>query len=333
MSGNVKKMPMEFDPVRMLRLVSRTFALGIEQLPGELREPITIAYLMLRVSDYLEDNEVMEPDRKVELLHLWVDVMRDEAPVASLTSQLTDVDPDDAEAEVARNADAVLRRLHDLPVEVQEHILGEVIQSTLGMARWQARGPVIPTEEDLDDYMFEVAGRVGLMLTRIFGWYAPAIEDMGEQLMPLAREFGLALQTVNIVRNMREDFERGWIFAPESFCKRAGLDLRQDLFSPENVDRALQVVGMLADKAERHSRMALAYVKMIPGRYHRIRLFCLWPLLFAIRTLAISRGNSSVLETEAKISREEVMKIIEDTRSWDGSYGWLDTYLESLKAG
>jgi len=49
----------------LLRTASRTFALGIERLPGTLCEATTIAYLLLRVSDYLEDNEEMETDQKV----------------------------------------------------------------------------------------------------------------------------------------------------------------------------------------------------------------------------------------------------------------------------
>ena len=32
------------------------------------------------------------------------------------------------------------------------------------------RGPDVRDEADLDDYMFEVAGRVGHMLTHIFAW-------------------------------------------------------------------------------------------------------------------------------------------------------------------
>ena len=36
------------------------------------------------------------------------------------------------------------------------------------MARWTERGPVFRTEADLDDYMHEVAGRVGHLLTELF---------------------------------------------------------------------------------------------------------------------------------------------------------------------
>ena len=60
----------------LLRTVSRTFAIGIERLPGVLCEAATIAYLLLRVSDYLDDNEEMKTDQKVGLLNLWVNVFR-----------------------------------------------------------------------------------------------------------------------------------------------------------------------------------------------------------------------------------------------------------------
>ena len=321
-----------FDARAMLELVSRTFSLGIEQLPPRLREPITVAYLLLRVSDYLEDNIEMPVARKVDLLRLWAGVLGGRSGVEELTRQLQGTNPEDPEAECARSAGDILALLRRLPLELQEIILEEVIASTLGMARWQKSGPDIPDEERLDDYMFEVAGRVGLMLTRIFAWYARPIHAIREDLMPLAREFGLALQTVNIVRNMREDFDRGWIFAPDSFCTKAGLS-RKDLFDPEMAGKALEVVSMLADKASRHSRKGLEYVKLIPERFRHIRLFCTLPLFFAVRTTAISRGNTAVLEHEAKISREEVWRIIEETGRRIDSNDWLDDYYRKLEVG
>ena len=48
----------------MLRNVSRTFAISIEQLPLALREAVTIAYLLFRVSDCLEDHAQLEPSRQ-----------------------------------------------------------------------------------------------------------------------------------------------------------------------------------------------------------------------------------------------------------------------------
>lgn len=320
-----------FEPARMLRLVSRTFALSIEQLPALLREAITLAYLAFRVSDFLEDNEEMPAARKVDLLNLWVRVIDGEVDADELTARLEDTDPDDPEAQVARHADAVLAYIHRLPEEIQDFILAECRESALGMARWQARGPVVRNEADLDDYMFEVAGRVGHMLTHIFAWHYGPLRQFKEEMMPLGREFGLALQTVNVIRGLRKDFERGWIFVPESFCTEVGIK-PPDMFQPENLDSALEVVERLADKAEGHLRAGLDYIKRIPRRYHKIRLACMWPLFFAVRTLAISRHNVNVLRAEAKMSRDEVKQIVMATQAFGWSNTWLDTYYEQLSA-
>jgi farnesyl-diphosphate farnesyltransferase len=320
-----------FDPANALRLVSRTFALSIEQLPSLLQETITLAYLAFRVSDFLEDNDTMPPTRKVELLRLWVSVLDGEVEPQALTDSLADADPADPEAAVARHADDVLCYLRGMPPALQGYILAEARDSALGMARWQERGPVVKDESDLDDYMFEVAGRVGHMLTHIFAWHYEPIRRLHDEMMPLAREFGLALQTVNVIRGLRKDFERGWIYVPESFCAQFGL-VPPDLFDPENLIPAMQVVNMLADKAEGHLRKGLTYIQMIPRRFHRIRLACMWPLLFAVRTLAISRNNREVLEAEAKMTREEVKQIIVQTQMLGWSNHWLNDYYERLSA-
>jgi len=193
-----------------------------------------------------------------------------------------------------------------------------------------ARGPDIPLETDMDDYMHEVAGRVGYLVTDVFAWYSGFIRARLSQLMPLAREFGLALQTVNVIRGLRKDYERGWIFVPESFCAAVNLR-RSDLFKPEYQIQALQVVDMVADKAEGHLQKALAYVLALPPWLHGLRLACIWPMLFAVRTLALSRQNVNVLVGEVKMTREEVKAIVRDTTLFGWSNLWLESYYRHLK--
>jgi phytoene/squalene synthetase len=102
------------------------------------------------------------------------------------------------------------------------------------------------------------------------------------------------------------------------------------LFQPENSAEAVKVLDMLADKAERHLHSALTCVKSLPPWQHRIRLACIFPLMFAIRTLAISRRNVQVFESEAKITREEVRQIVKDATLWGWSNMWLDNYYQKL---
>ncbi len=313
----------------LLRSASRTFAIGIEQLPGVLCDAATVAYLLLRVSDYLEDNEDMAAENKVKLLNLWAEILNGNAKTEELTNQIQNVDTSNPDAVVAQHASDILARLSTLPKEVEGIIVHQIIHSTRGMARWVERGPQVNDEADLDDYMFEVAGRVGYLLTHLFAWYSSAIRNKKDVLLPLAREFGLALQTVNVIRGLRKDYERGWVFVPKKFLAKVNLTA-QELFQPEHRAEAIEVLDMLADKAERHLRAALTCIKTLPPWQHRIRLACIFPLMFAIRTLAISRRNAQVFEKEAKITREEVKQIVTDAMLWGWSNFWLDSYYQKL---
>ena len=88
----------------LLRITSRTFALGIERLPGILCDAATIAYLLLRVSDYLEDNEEMHADQKVMLLNLWINILRENEKIEILTNKLTNADTSNPDAIVAQHS-------------------------------------------------------------------------------------------------------------------------------------------------------------------------------------------------------------------------------------
>jgi farnesyl-diphosphate farnesyltransferase len=312
-----------------LRAVSRTFAISIEQLPLALRDSVMIAYLLFRVADCLEDHEQLDRDHKAELLRTWAQVLLGNMPAAPLTVAIAHLDGNDPEVFVAQQAGQLIEELHKLPEPIQETIISHVHQTSLGMARWQEQGPVVNTEEEMDDYMHEVAGRVGYLITDLFAWYSPIIRERLPLLRPLARESGLALQTVNVIRGLRKDYERGWVFVPRTFYEPLGLT-RDSLFAKENNGKALQVVARLADKAESHLQHGLKFIIHIPRMHYRIRLACMWPLFFAIKTVALSRDNIQVILNEAKITRTEVTRIIRQTTLMGWSNNWLRSYYSRL---
>ena len=318
------------DHYNMLRRVSRTFALSIELLPFVLRESMTLSYLLLRVADCLEDHAEIPEDHKPDLLKLWAGVLDGSESTERLTKEVAYLNPeDDPEVQAVYQAAHYLDLLNKLPVDLQQIVLHRVQQTTLGMARWQEHGPFVEDEKAMDDYMHQVAGLVGYLLTEIFAWYSPRIQDRMDQLMPLSREYGLALQTVNIIRGMRKDYERGWVFVPQTFYEQYGLT-RDSLFAPENLDKAISVVNLLADKASKHLFNGMTYIVAFPRHQHRIRLACMWPLFFAIKTLAISKNNVNVILEEAKLSRPQVKKIMRETSMFGWSNHWLLRYYRNL---
>lgn len=316
---------------KMLESVSRTFTLSVKQLPGIVRDSITLAYLLLRVSDILEDNEVMNPAKKIKLLKLWHEILDGKNSVEELTSQLNELDSEDPEVNVAINAGFLVDQLNSFPEEIKDSIKKHVSNTTQGMARWQEKGPYIQTEEEMDDYMFEVAGRVGYLITDVFAYHSPKIAAKKEELLPLSREYGLALQTVNILRGIKSDYERGWVFTPQEFLDEAGIS-RDQLFEKENQHKALKVINKLTQKAERHLRHGLEYIAAFPTHQHRIRLACMWPLFFAVKTLALSQDNIDVILSEVKMTRDDVKDIMSTTMLKGWSNKWLKKYYNDILA-
>lgn len=310
---------------QLLRATSRTFALGIERLPLPLRDEVKVAYLVLRISDYLEDNESMAAARKSELLHRWCAVLRQDADLDGLEDDLlAAVEEDHAmpDAEAARHVAQVVRALAGLDARARSVIATHAGDATLGMARWAERGPDFATEADLDDYMHEVAGRVGYLLTELFAFHSRAVAQHHRDMMGLGREFGLGLQTVNVIRGLHEDPERGWVFVPREFMERAEASI-EALFDASAPAAGLRVLALLTGKADRHLAAARRYVSVIERRHHRIRVFCLLPLLFAVRTVALSRGNPLVFTREVKITRDEVARIARGATMWGWSNLWI----------
>jgi phytoene/squalene synthetase len=316
----------------LLGRVSRTFALSNRTLPRPLRRAMTVAYLLFRVSDYLEDNEVMSSEQKIRLLGLWERVLRGAGGEEQLLRELEDLDDENPEAEVARRFPEITGSLPGLGERQDLAVRSRVRETTRGMVRRQLRGSVVETEEELDEYMHDVAGVVGYLITEIFSCFDRRLARRRATMMELAREYGLGLQTVNVIRGLRKDFRRGWLFVPVRYLEDIGLSPPQ-FFAPHNVEQSMAVVRRLAGKAERHLRHGLRYVMHVPRSLYRIRLATMWPLLFAARTLAVSRENRNVLISEAKMSRTEVERIVRRTMLFGWSNRWVARYHERLLRG
>jgi 15-cis-phytoene synthase len=74
----------------------------------------------------------------------------------------------------------------------------------------------IRTFDELYRYCYQVASVVGLTTIHIFGFDSPAA-------LPLAEKCGVAFQLTNILRDIREDGDRGRIYLPQEDLARFGV--------------------------------------------------------------------------------------------------------------
>jgi 15-cis-phytoene synthase len=105
--------------------------------------------------------------------------------------------------------------------------------------------------EDLYVYCYRVAGTIGLMMTYIIGFSHRDAFEYAEKL-------GVAMQLTNILRDIKEDKDRGKIYIPMSELKRFGV-AEEDIFQERFTPGMRKLLKATADDAHRY------YEESTPG--------------------------------------------------------------------
>lgn len=302
---------------RLLPLVSRTFAACIGLLPEPLRHQVLVAYLLCRIADTVEDCPRLAAERKRELLAAFRASLDEGGGEPSGLAEAF-AEPAGDDETLTREVARTLREYRAFPAPVREAIRPWVQEMCDGMAGFAALQPrpdsfqALERLADLDRYCWYVAGTVGHLLTALFRVHSPRITPQRfARLQGLATDFGLGLQLVNIIKDVADDRQRGWSFVPRELCAAHGLP-PEALLDPAQAERARAAMAELIAKARGHLDGALHYCLALPPADYRIRLFCLAPLLFALRTLALAARDPRLLDPghKVKITRAEVHRTL-----------------------
>ena len=265
---------MEEHHEKLLVETSRTFAVPILKAPKELKDVIGSAYLSMRAIDEIEDNLELSRADKCILLRgiakhlIGVDGIMDRQELMILIQSYADY--------LHEVSIRLVEIVEAVPIEVRNLVFEMTSAMAKEMADWVELDWEINTEKDLDAYTFTVAGRVGILLSKIWHWYDGTVCDEHESI-----SFGRALQSVNIIRNRTEDLERGVDFFPA------------DWDMPDMIHYARRQIGI----AEQYM------IKLEPGG--PVYQFCIIPLSLAKASLdVIEKGREKLtrLEVNALIS-------------------------------
>ena len=305
--------------------VSRTFALNISVLRGELKRSILTAYLFCRIVDTVEDAAELDPKIKIRLLLEFSKIIQDPNHRAeALEAWIQDsgvVDGTPNDLDLLSNTARVFRVFDGLPENHQAQIIPSVSEMARGMAYFQGKFDyegltLLESEEEVEEYCYYVAGVVGEMLCNLFFQGIPNLSSSSRETMSrTAVSFGLGLQMTNISKDVVVDRGRGWSYIPRSYITDAGLSV-EEFNSGQDVEKDLLILERLLHKTTGHLNDALAYTLAIPKSEPTIRLFCIWPLWMAMETVAVLRNNRELLTSDdpVKISRATVRRILRRTR-------------------
>ena len=301
----------------ILPRVSRTFAISIRWLPGHLGRAVLAAYLLCRIADTIEDDGTADATTKSRLLDRLLGCFVSAADADAYDALAADVGGDPAHVELLRNTSRVFVLLRSLPVASQGHVRRWVTEMIVGMKKFvqlYPRGIRIETLAEYKEYCYYVAGTVGHLLTDLWHEHRPRTIGRAryEALRAKCREFGEALQTVNILKDIAWDAEHeNAIYIPGQALRAQGSS--HELLLSAAYQRANHaVIADFIALASRDLDEALEYTLTIPRRALAIRVFCILPLLFAHATLRDLMASRAMLRSggRVKISRAEVQALL-----------------------
>ena len=179
------------------RKKAKNFYYAFVALPASKRDAICAVYAFMRKADDLSDDESLAiADRRVAL-DAWLTSWH-QALAGAATNDPVFVALLDAQRRFA----------------IPSQLLDQLVQGTA--MDLDPKFSAYATFADLYHYCYLVASVVGPVCIRIFGYLDPRAEK-------LAEETGIAFQLTNILRDVREDAERGRLYLPLEDLERCGV--------------------------------------------------------------------------------------------------------------
>lgn len=296
--------------------VSRTFAIGISVLPGDLRKAVLVGYLLCRIADTIEDDGSATAARRQALLAEFLRCFDDADEAKRFASKASDIAADENYLELLRNTELVFVLLRSLPPKTAAIVEKWTREMSLGMSEFVGRYPAgirIQTMPEYRRYCYYVAGTVGHLLTDLWHAHSRLVRRPEyERLLVHCEAFGEALQTVNILKDIAWDIEHeNAAFVPEDLLRERGSS-HKDILDRERRIENREALLALVQLARDDIRSSLDYFSAIPKAAIQIRLFCLLPVLFAVATLREIERSTAMLQSGGgvKITRGEVRSLI-----------------------
>lgn len=245
-------------------------------LPPAQRRAITALYAFCR-----EVDDVVDEVSEGHVARLKLDWWRHQVALAHGTA--TPTTDGDARHPVTR-ALAPAIAAFSLPREPFEEII-DGMQMDLNYNRYE-------TFSDLRLYCHRVAGAVGLLSARIFGYSNPATLEYADGL-------GIALQLTNIVRDVAEDAGRNRIYLPLEDLARFGV-AEEDLIRRRDGPAAQALITFQIDRAEQHYSAALALLPPEDRRAQRTGL--IMAAIYRTLLAEIRAGGAKVLAERTSLT-------------------------------
>jgi phytoene synthase len=212
---------------------AKNFYYAFLALPSHKSDAMCAVYTFMRKADDLADDESISIESRRAAMSAWKDSWR-----AARAADTAITDP-------------IFLALNDTQerFSISDDLLEHLVAGTTLDLEPQPKGvrlhklsdgrtvQIYESMEALERYCYLVASVVGLVCIHIFGYIDPSAEQM-------AIDTGIAFQLTNILRDVKEDAERGRIYLPEDLLNTHGV-------TPD------RIIALAAGAAVRPNELAL----------------------------------------------------------------------------
>ena len=290
-----------------------------------------ISYLIYRIIDTVEDSDI-RTDRKKELFDAYTQILQDarydDLRTQEIKKEMISTLTYSYEESLLQKLDSVSIAYYSQPPKVRESILkwGKVMAE--GMYEFQQKQ--IRTFADQDAYSYYVAGVVGYLFNDLLYHNKIITQKTREQLHAHAQRFGLALQKVNILRDVASDIPSKRYYWPRDVLAEHGLDY-DTLLDEKNRNLAMSALNDEIENALEYLKSGMQYIVSLPKNALGVRMFCLIPLFMAIESYVKCVNNKDVFDSskKVKITRGQVHEIVAKSTLWGTSNEKLENWFEN----
>lgn len=270
---------------------AKNFYYAFRVLPKHKSDAMCAIYAFMRRADDIADDESLSIEQRRITMAQWVERWR-----------------------YARSGvpteDAVFLALNDTQrrFEIPDKLLEELVQgTTMDLEPQPVDAHAVQTFATFDDlysYCYLVASVVGLVCIKVFGYTDPDAEK-------LAEETGVAFQLTNILRDVKEDAERGRIYLPLDMMAQFQVSkerIHALAAGAQMASRERSLLGEIGNRAEHYYQSADELLPLIDADSRA----ALWVLVTIYHGLLkkIERSGFEVFEQRISVPTSKKLGIL-----------------------
>lgn len=306
----------------ILKRVSRTLYLSVKILPEPVKTHMGLGYLLCRAMDTVVDTPGVSEAAKLEILALMrgIDKPANAAALVDKVRALASAPSHHGERELLQKF-AKIAEVYEAFPQSERRFFAALLDGVASGMEMDVRSfpagqaTALKTQKDLEFYCGCMGGEPGRFWARL---YREAIRNDSRSVSHFPSEddafmIGSALQMTNVLKDMAADIRIGRCYIPQEDLDGRGLK-PADLADPENMERLREITNKWMFWALDRFDQSEAFVAAIPKTELALRAAVIWPVYWAMDTLA-EAAHSNLIDPAGRprIRRSRIYSTIAAT--------------------